>query len=172
MLLNILTKSSILDVWLGSKNTTKSFNKSFCKFNFFIFSIHLVKHFFLVLCNFYFFQCSKTIFKFCWTKFLCLFKQIFTWKHTQVFKFLVVIKTKQWCLMISNEIFIILIWRKWNLFNFFILKWERIESLFFCKIHGHFKMIILKWLCIFALLKGEIIFVIMQIFHIFGKARL
>ena len=34
MPLTILTKSSILDVWLGSKMATKSFHKSFCKFNF------------------------------------------------------------------------------------------------------------------------------------------
>ena len=37
MPLTILTKSSILDVWLGSKIATKSFNKSFCKFNSFSF---------------------------------------------------------------------------------------------------------------------------------------
>ena len=43
MLLTILTKSSILDVWLGS---TKSFNKSFFKFNIFKISSDLVKYFF------------------------------------------------------------------------------------------------------------------------------
>ena len=32
-----LTKSTILDVWLGSKNASWSFNKSFCGFNIFSF---------------------------------------------------------------------------------------------------------------------------------------
>ena len=60
MPLTILTKSSILDVWLGSKNATKSFNKSFCEFNIFSFSSHLVKYFFfLLLCELLF----LTIFK-------------------------------------------------------------------------------------------------------------
>ena len=49
MPLTILTKSSILDVWLSSKNTTKSFNKSFCEFNIFNFSGHLVKTVFFLL---------------------------------------------------------------------------------------------------------------------------
>ena len=44
MPLTILTKSSILDVWLGSKIATKSFNKSFCKFNIFSFGSDLVKY--------------------------------------------------------------------------------------------------------------------------------
>ena len=52
MLLTIFTKSSILDVLLGSKNVTNSFNKNFCEFNFFIFSCHLVKYFFLLLYKF------------------------------------------------------------------------------------------------------------------------
>ena len=43
MPLTILTKSSILDVWLGSKIATKSFNKS-CKFNIFSFGSDLVKY--------------------------------------------------------------------------------------------------------------------------------
>ena len=38
----ILTKSSILDVWLGSKIVTKRFNKS-CEFNILNFSSDLVK---------------------------------------------------------------------------------------------------------------------------------
>ena len=54
----------------------------------------------------YFFQYSKTIFKFCCLSFLL--KRI-TQKHTQVCKFLVVAKTKQCCLINSKEIFIILI---------------------------------------------------------------
>ena len=57
MPLTIFTKSSILDVWLVSKTSTKSFNKSFCKFNFisFInFISHFVKYFFPSLCNFLF----------------------------------------------------------------------------------------------------------------------
>ena len=43
MPLTILTKSSILDVWRGSKNATKSFSKSFCEFNIIGFSSDLVK---------------------------------------------------------------------------------------------------------------------------------
>ena len=46
MPLTIVTKSSILDVWLGSKNATKSFSKSFCECNIFGFSSDLVKYFF------------------------------------------------------------------------------------------------------------------------------
>ena len=42
ILLTILTKSSILDVSLGSKNATKSFSKSFCEFNIFSFRSHMV----------------------------------------------------------------------------------------------------------------------------------
>ena len=66
-------------------------------------------------------------------------------------KFLVVAKTRQWCLIISKEIFIILVWRKLNMFNFFILKWKSIKSLFFVKYtailiwsfkNDHFKMIV------------------------------
>ena len=64
LLLTISTKNSILDVWLGSKNATKSFNKSFCKLNIFSFNSHLVKYFFsFYFVNFYFFQYSETIFK-------------------------------------------------------------------------------------------------------------
>ena len=44
MPLTILTKSSILDVWLASKIVTNSFNKSFCKFNIFGFGSDLVKY--------------------------------------------------------------------------------------------------------------------------------
>ena len=66
-----LTKSSILHVWLGSKNATKSLNKSTCEF-----SSQLVKYFFLLLYKFYFFQYSKTIFKFSCTR--LIFIQIFT----------------------------------------------------------------------------------------------
>ena len=50
----IFIRSSILYVWLVSKNATKSFNKSFCEFNFFSFSSHLVKYFFLLLYKFLF----------------------------------------------------------------------------------------------------------------------
>ena len=61
MPLAILTKSSILDVWPGSKNATKSSNKSFSEFNIFSFSSHLVKYFFSIyFANFYIFQYSKT----------------------------------------------------------------------------------------------------------------
>ena len=77
--------------------------------------------------NFYFIQYPEMIFKFCWTRLLFLLKWIFMWKHTQVCKFLVVAKTKQWCLINSKEIFLIFIWRKLIMFNFFILKWKRIK---------------------------------------------
>ena len=76
--LNILTKCSILDVWLDCKNETKSFNKSFCEFNIFSFSSHLVKYFFsFYFANFYFLHYSKAIFKFCCARFWFLFKRIF-----------------------------------------------------------------------------------------------
>ena len=45
MPLTILTKCSILGVWLGCKNATKSFNRSLCDFNIFSFSSHLFKYF-------------------------------------------------------------------------------------------------------------------------------
>ena len=70
MPLTILTKSSILDVWLGSKIATKSFNKSFCEFNTLSFSSDLVKYFFSFYFNFHFFHNSKTIFKFCCSRLL------------------------------------------------------------------------------------------------------
>ena len=55
MPLTILTMCSIVDVWLGCQNSTKSFNTSFCEFNIFSFSSHLVKcFFFLLLCKFLF----------------------------------------------------------------------------------------------------------------------
>ena len=100
--------------------------------------------------NFYFFQYSKTIFKFCCTRLIFMQTNIYL-KHTQVCIFLVVTKTKQWCLIISKEILTILIWRKLNMFNFFILKWKRIKSSFFVKYTVILKMIILKWSCILAL---------------------
>ena len=46
------TKSSILDVWLCSKNATKIFNKSLSEFDFSSFSSHLVKYLFLLLYKF------------------------------------------------------------------------------------------------------------------------
>ena len=59
MPLTVFKKSSILDIWLDSKNATKSFNKSFCEFNIFGFSRHLVKYFFfLLLC-----KCLFPVFK-------------------------------------------------------------------------------------------------------------
>ena len=58
--LTILTMSSILDVWLGSRNATKSFNKSFCEFNIFSFSSHLVKYLFsFYFCKFLFLPIFK-----------------------------------------------------------------------------------------------------------------
>ena len=55
----IFTKNSILDFWLGSKNANKSFNKSLCEFNFFIFSSHLVKYLSLLLYEFLFLPIFK-----------------------------------------------------------------------------------------------------------------
>ena len=44
------------------KTPLKSFNRSFCEFNIFSFSSHLVKYFFsFYFVNFYFYQYSKTI---------------------------------------------------------------------------------------------------------------
>ena len=69
MALAIVTKSSISDVWPGSKIATKSCNKSFCEFNIFSFWSHLVKYSFSTyFVNFYIFQHSKRIFKFCCTR--------------------------------------------------------------------------------------------------------
>ena len=46
MPVTILINFSVLDVWLGCKNATKSFNKSFRGFNIFSFCNHQVKYFF------------------------------------------------------------------------------------------------------------------------------
>ena len=65
----------LLDV-LRSKNATKSFNKSFCEFNIFSFSSHLVKYVFsFYVCKLIFLPILKTIFKFCCRRLLFLFKQ-------------------------------------------------------------------------------------------------
>ena len=113
MPLTILTKCSILDVRLGCKNATKSFNTSFSVFNIFSFSSHLVKYFFsFYFVNFFFCQYSKKIFKFCCTRLIFIQTNIYVktfHKFSQVCKFLFVAKIKQWCLIISKEIFIILI---------------------------------------------------------------
>ena len=97
--LTILTKCSILDVWLACKNATKSFNKSSCEFNIFSFS-YLVKHFF----SFYFVYLFLTIFKNDLP--VLLYKTYFysnEYLHKNIHKyckFLDVAKTKQWCLNI------------------------------------------------------------------------
>ena len=150
MPLAILTKSSILDVWPGSKNATKSSNKGFSEFNIFSFSSHLVKYFFSIyFANFYIFQYSKTTSSFV-VQVIFIQRNIYV-EHTQVCKFLIVTRTKQWCVIVSKEIFIILIWRNMNMFNFFISKWKRIKSSFFVKYaviliwpfkKDHFKMIV------------------------------
>ena len=77
MPLTILTKCSIVDVWLGCQNATKSFNTSFCEFNIFSFSSHLVKcFFFFYFVNFYFVLYSKTIFNFCCTRLIFVRRNI------------------------------------------------------------------------------------------------
>ena len=63
MLFTIFTKSSILDIWLGSKNATKSYNKSLYEFNFFSFSSHFVKYLFLLLYKFLFLPAFKKDFQ-------------------------------------------------------------------------------------------------------------
>ena len=83
MPLTILTKRSILDVWLGSENTTKIFNKSFCEFKIFSFSSHLVKYFFaFYFVNFYYFQYLKTIFKFSCTRLIFIQTNIYVKTYT------------------------------------------------------------------------------------------
>ena len=83
MPLTILTKCSILDVRLGCKNATKSFNTSFSEFNIFSFSGHLVKYFFsFYLVNFYFSRYSKTIFKFCCTRLIFIQRNIYVKTYT------------------------------------------------------------------------------------------
>ena len=85
MPLTILTKKSILDVRLGSKNATKIFNKSFCEFNIFSFSSHLVKYFFSFYCvNFYFFQYSETIFKLCCTRLILIQTNVYVKTYTSM----------------------------------------------------------------------------------------
>ena len=85
MPLTILTKNTILDVWLCSKNATKSFNKSFCDFNIFNFSSHLVKKFdSFYFVNFHFFQYSKTIFKFCCTRLTFIQTNIYVKTYTSM----------------------------------------------------------------------------------------
>ena len=91
----ILTESSILHVWQGSKNATKSFNKSSCEF-----SSQLVKYFFLLLYKFLFLPIFKNDLQ------VQLYKTYFHsniyLKHTRICIFLVVAKTKQWCLIIHH----------------------------------------------------------------------
>ena len=85
MALTILKKSSILDVSPGSKNATKSFNKSFCEFNIFSCSSHLVKYFFsFYFVNFYFFQYSKTIFKLCCRRLILIQTNIYVKTYTSM----------------------------------------------------------------------------------------
>ena len=145
--LTILTKSSILDVWPGSENATKSSNKS-CVFNIFSFSSRLNTFFPFTL---KIFRSSSIRKRFSTSNIQIIFIQTNIYVKTQVCKFLFVAKTRQWCLIITKEIFIIFIWRKSNMFNFFILKWKRIKPLFFVKYtvilvwsleNDHFKMIV------------------------------
>ena len=76
MPLTILTKSSILDFLMGSKNATTSFNKSFLK---------LVKYFFcFYFVNFCVFQYSKTIFKLCCTRLILIQTNIYVKTYTSM----------------------------------------------------------------------------------------
>ena len=102
----VIMGSYIPEVFFSSP----SINKSFCEFISFSFTSHLVK----------------------WSSRI-IFIQTDIFVSTQVCKFLVVTKTKEWCLITSKETFIILIWRKLNMLSFFIIKWKRIKSSFFVK---------------------------------------
>ena len=71
----------LLNVWLCSKNATKDFNKCLCEFNILSFSSRLVKYFFLFI-NFYFFQYSKRIFKFCCKRLIFIQTNIYVKTYT------------------------------------------------------------------------------------------
>ena len=114
MPLSIFTERSILDVWLGYKNATKSFNKSFCAFNYFSFSLHLVKYFLLLLHKFSFLLILKKNLQVLLYKSFIFIRNENICKKIHKYEWL-------WCLIISKEIFIIFIWRRLNIVKFFIL---------------------------------------------------
>ena len=116
----------LLTVWLCSKNATKGFNKCLCEFNILSFSSRLVKYFFLFI-SFYFFQYSKRIFKFCCKRLIFIQTNIYVKTYTGM----QISRCRSDKTIVSDnfkKVFIILIWRKLNMFNFFILKWKRIKK--------------------------------------------
>ena len=150
MSLTILTKSSILDVWLGSKSAIKSFDKSFFyEFNIFSLAVIWLNTFFLLF-NFYLFKSDLQVFLYKTFVFISTNIYIKTCTSMQISR----------CRQDkTEETFIPLIWRKLNMFNFFILKSKRIKSSFFVKYtviliwsfeNDHLKMIVLNWSCILA----------------------
>ena len=141
MPLTILTKSSILDVKLGCK-IAKSFNKSFCEFNIFSFTSHLVKYLFsFYFIDFCFYQYSQTIFKLCCRRLSFMQTSIFVKTYTRMqFSCCRQDKAMLWDNLKRNLHHFNM--KKLSMFNFFTLKWKRIKSSFFCKIHGYFNMII------------------------------
>ena len=130
MPLTTSTKSSNSYFWSGSKNATKSSNNSFCEFNIFNLAAIWFNTFFLLFWKFLFLLIFKNISKFYCTRLIFIQTNNYV-KNIQKNANFVVDKTKQRCPIISKEIFIILIWRKLNMFNFLILKWNRTKLSFF-----------------------------------------
>ena len=135
MLLTILTKIS-----------TESFSKSFCDLNIFYF----------YFINFNFSNIPNNLQVLLYKTFIFIQANI----YVKTYKSIKISRCYQdktmvcdgLCLIISNEIFIILIWRNLSMFNsFFISKWKRIKSTLFVKYNviliwsfknNHFKMIV------------------------------
>ena len=141
MPLAILTKSSILDVWPGSKNATKSSNKSFSEFNIFSFSSHLVKYFFSIyFANFYIFEYSKTTSSFV-VQVIFIQRNIYVETYTSM----QISHCHQDKTMVCDSF-------KRNLHHFNMKKYEHVQLfhikmkedqiIIFCKIRGHFNMTI------------------------------
>ena len=127
MLLTILAKSSILDIWLGSKNATKSFNKSVCEFNIFRFSSHLVIYSLLSFYEFLFFPILKNDLQVLLYKtfiFFVLQTNIYIKTYTSMLNS----SCCQGKALVSNNFK----WKKLIMLNVFTLKWKKIKSSFFC----------------------------------------
>ena len=86
--------------------------------------------------NFYFFQYSKTIFKFCCARliFFVFQKNIYIKTYTNM----LISRCRQDKVLVSNNFK----WKKLIMLNVFTLKWKKIKSSFFCKRHGHFKLFV------------------------------
>ena len=145
MLLTVFRKSSILGTPLGSKNATKSFNKSLWEQNFFSFSCYLVKCFFLSLYQFLFLPIFKSDLQ---VSLEMTFISIQTNIYVKTFTSMNISCCRQDKTVVSDNF-------KRNLHHFnmkkvehaqlFGIKMKEDQIIIFCKIHGHINIIILKW---------------------------